>query len=77
MGFGEKCPYIDAFGEPCGASPQMGDKYCHEHLGLECAVCKSQATHACTEPGPMGGPCGFPLCDKHRCQANHNDKWHK
>jgi hypothetical protein len=55
----------------------MGDTYCSDHLGEACAVCAGQATHNCSQQGPMAGPCGFPLCGKHRCQESHDKKWHE
>lgn len=71
------CPYVDSFGDRCGANTMMGDEYCHEHIGEECAVCGSQATRNCGRDGPAGGPCGFALCSKAKCHAAHAEKWHK
>lgn len=70
------CPFIDSFGDRCGARPQHGDALCPEHVGTQCSECGGQAVKNCGRDGPAGGPCGFPLCEKHECPRGHAKKWH-
>jgi hypothetical protein len=72
----DACPFIDSFGQRCGARRTQGDPFCADHLMVNCSVCGRQAKGNCGKPGPMGGPCGFGLCAKPGCHKAHLDKWH-
>ena len=73
------CGYDRVYAGRCGAPVEKGRKFCKDHYGLLCRICKRQATRECIwESMRRRGLAGYSvkvcrvaLCGSEKCRIMH------